>query len=130
MLEVPVTAVEPVEEQRDLTPGDRDAYPTSTTFSVGDDFTFSPDGKYLVYTAPPERDEAWSTNYNLWRVPVAGGPAECLTRDNPAANGAASPDMPAGSTQTARRTPAARCSDAKRAEAATASASARSTVMP
>src|SRR5262249_47423943 len=38
-----VTAGEP----RDVTPGDRDAYPTSTTFSVGDDFTFSPDGKYL-----------------------------------------------------------------------------------
>jgi len=27
---------------RDFTPGDRDAYPTSTTFSIGDDFTFSP----------------------------------------------------------------------------------------
>jgi dipeptidyl aminopeptidase/acylaminoacyl peptidase len=73
---------------RDVTPGDRDAYPTSTTFSVGDDFTFSPDGTYLVYTAPPQRDEAWSTNYDLCRVPVAGGKPECLTRDNKAADGA------------------------------------------
>ena len=53
-----------------MTPGDRDAYPTSTTFTVGDDFTFSPDGKYLVFTAVPGSDEAWSTNYDLCRVPV------------------------------------------------------------
>jgi dipeptidyl aminopeptidase/acylaminoacyl peptidase len=75
-------------EPRDVTPGDRDANPTSDTFSVGDDFTFSPDGKYLLHTAPPERHEAWSTNYDVCRVPVAGGKAECLTKDNPAADGA------------------------------------------
>jgi dipeptidyl aminopeptidase/acylaminoacyl peptidase len=75
-------------EPRDVTPGDHDANPTSDTFSVGDDYAFSPDGKYLLYTAPPERNEAWTTDYNLWRVPVAGGKAECLTRDNPAADGA------------------------------------------
>ncbi len=75
-------------EPRDVTPGDRDAYPTSDTFSVGDDFTFSPDSKYLVYTAVPERDEAWSTNYDICRVPITGGKVECLTRDNPAADGA------------------------------------------
>ncbi len=74
-------------EPRDLTPGDRDANPTSTTFSAGDDFTFSPDSNYVVYTAPPERDEAWSTNYDIWRVPVSGGTAECLTKDNAAADG-------------------------------------------
>ncbi|MGD9647822.1 MAG: prolyl oligopeptidase family serine peptidase [Pirellulales bacterium] len=72
---------------RDLTPGDRDASPTSSTFSAGDEMTFSPDGKYLVYTAPPETDEAWSTNHDLWRVPVAGGEPENLTADNPAADG-------------------------------------------
>jgi dipeptidyl aminopeptidase/acylaminoacyl peptidase len=73
-------------EPRDITPGDRDAYPTSDTFSLGDDFTFSPDGKYLLYTAPPERDEAWSTNYDICRVPVAGGEVEVLTRGNDAAD--------------------------------------------
>src|SRR5439155_12299335 len=36
-------------EPRDVTPGDRDAFPTSDTFSSGDNFTFSPDGKYLVF---------------------------------------------------------------------------------
>src|SRR5262249_53119553 len=74
-------------EPRDVTPGDRDANPTSSTFATGDNFTFSPDSKYLVFTAPPERDEAWSTNYELRRVPVRGGPAETLTAANPAADG-------------------------------------------
>ena len=73
-------------EPRDVTPGDRDGYPTSTTFSVGDDFTFTPDSKSLVYTAPPTRDEAWSTNYDLFRVPLSGGKPENLTAANPAAD--------------------------------------------
>lgn len=73
-------------EPRDVTPGDRDAYPTSSTFSLGDDFTFSPDSKFLVYTAPPLRDEAWNTNYDIWRVPVGGGTPENLTSANPAAD--------------------------------------------
>lgn len=75
-------------ELRDVTPGDRDAYPTSTTFSSGDDFTFSPDGRYLIFTAVPEKNEAWSTNYDLCRVSITNRSAhwECLTRDNPAAD--------------------------------------------
>jgi dipeptidyl aminopeptidase/acylaminoacyl peptidase len=76
-------------EPRDVTPGDRDAYPTSTTFSVGDDFTFSPDGQHLVFTAVPAQHEAWSTNHDLCRVPVTGsGEWENLTADNKAADGA------------------------------------------
>jgi dipeptidyl aminopeptidase/acylaminoacyl peptidase len=73
---------------RDVTPGDRDAFPTSDTFSTGDNFTFSPDGKYLVFTAVPEKDEAWSTNYDICRVPITGGTKdwECLTKDNKAAD--------------------------------------------
>src|SRR5262249_32591014 len=57
-------------QPRDVTAGDRDAYPTSTTFSSGDDFTFSPDGTHLVFTAVPEKGEAWSTNYDICRVSV------------------------------------------------------------
>jgi dipeptidyl aminopeptidase/acylaminoacyl peptidase len=60
-------------EPTDVTPGDRDAYPTSSTFSIGDDFTFSPDGKHLYFTAVPEKNEAWSTDYDICRVPVTGG---------------------------------------------------------
>lgn len=74
-------------EPRDVTPGDFDAYPTSTTFSLGDDFTFSPDGQHLVFTAPARENEAWSTNSDIWRVAVAGGEAENLTAGNPAADG-------------------------------------------
>jgi dipeptidyl aminopeptidase/acylaminoacyl peptidase len=73
-------------EPRDLTPGDTDAYPTSMTFSLGDDFTFTPDSSAIVYTAPATKDEAWSTNHDLYRVPVAGGKPENLTADNPAAD--------------------------------------------
>jgi dipeptidyl aminopeptidase/acylaminoacyl peptidase len=83
---MPVSGGEP----RDVTPGDRDAYPTSDTFSSGDNFTFSPDSKYIIYTAVPERNEAWSTNYDICRAPVSGGKIECLTSDNRAADGAPS----------------------------------------
>jgi len=76
------------EQPNDVTPGDRDAYPTSSTFSTGDNFTFSPDGKYLVFTAVPAKDEAWSTNYDICRVPISGGGKEweTLTKDNTAAD--------------------------------------------
>jgi dipeptidyl aminopeptidase/acylaminoacyl peptidase len=72
----------------DATPGDRDAYPTSTTFSVGDDFCFSPDGKYLVFTAVPAKDESWSTNHDICRVEIDNKSTswESLTKDNPAAD--------------------------------------------
>ncbi len=80
--------------RHDVTPGDRDAFPTSDTFSTGDNFTFSPDGKYLIFTAVPEKNEAWSTNYDICRVPVDGSANrgrkptgwENLTKDNPAAD--------------------------------------------
>src|SRR5579875_2821411 len=75
-------------EPRDVTPGDRDAFPTSSTFSTGDNFTFSPDSKYLLFTAVPAKDEAWSTNYDICRVPIDGSCKEweTLTKDNPAAD--------------------------------------------
>jgi dipeptidyl aminopeptidase/acylaminoacyl peptidase len=75
-------------EPKDLTPGDRDAFPTSDTFSSGDNFAFSPDGQFLVFTAVPAKNPAWSTNHDLCRVPITGGTEnwECLTADNPAAD--------------------------------------------
>jgi dipeptidyl aminopeptidase/acylaminoacyl peptidase len=75
-------------EPRNVTPGDRDAVPSSSTFSIGEDFTFSPDSQHLLYTATPDVDEAWSTNFDILRVSIKGGKPECLTRDNPAADGA------------------------------------------
>ena len=41
---------------RDVTPGDRDAYPTSSTFSSGTDFTFTPDSGHLLFTAVPKKN--------------------------------------------------------------------------
>ncbi len=75
-------------DPRDMTPGDHDAVPTSSTFSAGDEFAFSPDGKELVHTATPvpTREEAWSTNHDLWAVELASGKRTRLT-SNPAADG-------------------------------------------
>jgi dipeptidyl aminopeptidase/acylaminoacyl peptidase len=74
-------------DPRDLTPGDRDAVPTSTTFSIGIDFAFSPDSKEIAYTATPVpvHEEAWSTNHDIYAVPVGGGTLRQLT-NNPAAD--------------------------------------------
>jgi dipeptidyl aminopeptidase/acylaminoacyl peptidase len=74
-------------EPRDVTPGDFDAVPTSSTFSAGDEYIFSADGQFLLFTAPPRKDEAWNTNHDLWRVPLAGGEPENLTAGNLAADG-------------------------------------------
>ncbi|MFM2003254.1 MAG: hypothetical protein RI963_2680 [Planctomycetota bacterium] len=73
---------------RDATPGDRDSFPNSTTFSVGDDFTFTPDSKHLVFAAAPAKDESWSTNYDLCRVAIDNRSTqwESLTSDNLAAD--------------------------------------------
>src|SRR5439155_16321262 len=67
---------------------DRDAKPASTTVSSGDDFTFTPDSKHLVLTAVPEKNESWSTNYDLCRVSITNTSPkwECLTTANKAAD--------------------------------------------
>ena len=76
-------------EPRDVTPGDRDAYPTSTTFSIGDDFTFSPDGRHLLFTAVPATGEAWSTNHDVCRVRIDNKSTQWVSlTTNPAADGA------------------------------------------
>jgi len=66
---------------RDVTPGDRDAVPTSSTFSAGDDFDFSPDGKELAYTATPipVHEEAWSTNHDIYTVNLETGERKQIT---------------------------------------------------
>ncbi len=75
-------------EPRDVTPGDRDAVPTSSTFSAGDEFDFSPDGTELAYTATPlpVREQAWRTNHDIMTVNLASGAVRQITT-NPAADG-------------------------------------------
>lgn len=74
-------------DPRNVTPGDRDAVPTSMTFSTGDDFSFSPDGKELAYTATPVpvREESWSTNHDILTVHLETGERKQITT-NPAAD--------------------------------------------
>ncbi|MCI0617879.1 S9 family peptidase, partial [bacterium] len=66
-------------DPKDLTPGDFDAVPTSSTFSAGTEFAFSPDGALLAYTAAPRENEAWSTNHDIYAIPVTGGKEKRLT---------------------------------------------------
>jgi Tol biopolymer transport system component len=75
-------------DPRDLTPGAQDAVPWSSTFSAGPEFAWSPDSREIVHTASqfPVREEAWSTDHNLWAVTVATGARRMLTT-NPAADG-------------------------------------------
>ncbi|QQX82531.1 S9 family peptidase [Shewanella sp. KX20019] len=54
-------------------------------FSGMEEVTFTPDGKYVVYSAKaPSKDQAWTTNYDLWQVSVDGGDAKNLTESNKA----------------------------------------------
>ncbi|MEW6746744.1 MAG: S9 family peptidase [Planctomycetota bacterium] len=72
-------------EVRDLTPGDRDAPP----FQLGGPlhFAFSPDSKELCFAANPDRDEALSTNADIWLVPLSGGEPRNVTAANKAFDG-------------------------------------------
>jgi len=51
-----------------------------------EEYAFSPDAKWIVYTAKVQAPrEPWSTNFDLYKVPVTGGVAAVdLTSDNPA----------------------------------------------
>lgn len=67
---------------------DLDGDVPSKPFGDDSDFSFTPDGRALVFALRVAgRGEAWSTNLDLWRAPVDGATApENLTPDNPAAD--------------------------------------------
>jgi dipeptidyl aminopeptidase/acylaminoacyl peptidase len=68
----------------------------SKPFGDREEYRFSPDGKTIVFSARiAGKTEAWSTNFDLFSVPAAGGQApRNLTADNPAwdTKGVFSPD--------------------------------------
>jgi dipeptidyl aminopeptidase/acylaminoacyl peptidase len=56
-------------------------------FGGSSDYGFSPDGKTLAFTAePPASEMAWSTNTDIWTVPISGGEAKNITEANKGAD--------------------------------------------
>jgi dipeptidyl aminopeptidase/acylaminoacyl peptidase len=70
---------------RDLTPGDYDSPPTQ---QEGGALAFSPDGRTVAFVSNREGidKEAWTTNNDVFLVPVDGGASRPLTKANPAAD--------------------------------------------
>jgi dipeptidyl aminopeptidase/acylaminoacyl peptidase len=67
---------------RDLTPGARYDVPPCP-FGGSEGYAFSSDGRELAYSAKDQgREDAWSTDVNLYRVSVSGGAPEVLTAAN------------------------------------------------
>ena len=69
----------------DLTPGDYDSPPF---FNEDHGIAFSPDGKQIAFVSNREGDDAesWTTNHDVWIVPVSGGTPRQLTAANKAAD--------------------------------------------
>jgi dipeptidyl aminopeptidase/acylaminoacyl peptidase len=66
--------------------GSLDGDVPSKPFGDREEYRFSPDGKTIVFSARiAGKTEAWSTNFDLFTVPAAGGAVpRSLTPDNPA----------------------------------------------
>jgi dipeptidyl aminopeptidase/acylaminoacyl peptidase len=77
----------PVEggDPRDLMK-DMDADTPSKPFGGPEEIAFTPDSRQLIFTAKDAgREEAWSTNFDLFAVPLNGSaPPHSMTADNPA----------------------------------------------
>jgi dipeptidyl aminopeptidase/acylaminoacyl peptidase len=70
----------------DLTRGARYDVPPAP-FGGSEAYTFSPDGAEIAYTAKDAgREEAWSTDLNVYTVPVTGGTPKVITAANTAAD--------------------------------------------
>jgi len=71
-------------EARDLMPA-MDADGPSKPFGGSEDYTVSPDGKVVVFSARNVgREEAWSTNFDLYSVPIDASAAPQKLTTNPA----------------------------------------------
>jgi dipeptidyl aminopeptidase/acylaminoacyl peptidase len=65
---------------------DMDADSPSKPFGGSEEFIFTPDSKSIIFSASnSDRDEAWSTNFDLYHSPIDGSsPPRCITEDNKA----------------------------------------------
>ena len=70
---------------RDVTPGDFDSPPHNYEDAA---IAFSPDSKEIAFVSKRDAkdSEMWTTNHDVWTVPVTGGTAKKLTTGNPAAD--------------------------------------------
>ena len=69
-------------EPRDLTPGAKYDVPPGP-FGGSEGYAFAPDAKEMAYTAKDQgRSDAWTTDVNLYVVPVGGGAATVITKAN------------------------------------------------
>jgi dipeptidyl aminopeptidase/acylaminoacyl peptidase len=65
----------------DVTSGARFDVPPGP-FGGSEGYAFSPDGRELAYTAKDQgREDAWSTDINLYTVPVTGGASTVITKE-------------------------------------------------
>lgn len=55
-------------------------------FGDAQDYSLAPDGTLIFTARAGGREEPWSTNFDLWRVPASGSPPQNLTASNPAAD--------------------------------------------
>ncbi|HEX4936249.1 MAG TPA: hypothetical protein VFV33_23875, partial [Gemmatimonadaceae bacterium] len=71
---------------RDLTAGARYDVPVPP-FGGSEGYAFSPDGFEVAYTAKDAgREDAWSTDVNVYTIPVAGGAPTVITAGNKGAD--------------------------------------------
>jgi dipeptidyl aminopeptidase/acylaminoacyl peptidase len=71
---------------RDLVPGARYDVPPGP-FGGSEGYAFSPDGREVAFTAKDQgRAEAWTTDVNVYTVPVSGGEPRVVTARNTGAD--------------------------------------------
>lgn len=73
-------------ETRDVIP-DWTANVPPAPFGGSTAYCFTPDSQALVFTSEPLKEMAWSTNTDLWLVPLAGGAPKNLTESNLGSDG-------------------------------------------
>ncbi len=73
-------------EAKDVTPKLEVNTPPAP-FGGSSDYAWSPDGKELAFTAEPAQGAAWTTNTDIWVVPIDGGEPKNLTESNKGADG-------------------------------------------
>ena len=79
-----LNAQAPVEKAR-LISGEVNGNVPSSPFGGEEEYTISPDGKTVIFTARiSDASEPYSTNFDLYKTSITGGKTENITSNNPA----------------------------------------------